>query len=159
MIKIKLNHILSAIVVGLLILCWASVYTPMHFNNVKNERERAVKERLIAIRKAEEIFKQRNGTYAATFKQLIDCKLLADSMQYVPYSDKQTFELTTTIHMGKSKTPVSLMECGTQYAVYLNGMDEKQIKDITEEANDRGDFPGLKIGDITTPNDNAGNWE
>ena len=148
MIKIKLNHILSAIVVGLLILCWASVYTPMHFNNVKNERERAVKERLIAIRKAEEIF-----------KQLIDSKLLADSMQYVPYSDKQTFELTTTIHMGKSKTPVSLMECGTQYAVYLNGMDEKQIKDITEEANNRGDFPGLKIGDITTPNDNAGNWE
>lgn len=51
------------------------------------------------------------------------------------------------------------MECGTQYAVYLNGMDEKQIKDITEEANNRGDFPGLKIGDITTPNDNAGNWE
>lgn len=159
MIKIKLNHILSAVVLALLMLCWTSVYTPVHFNNARSKREKAVKERLLAIRYAEEAYKKKNGTYAETFKQLVDGKLLADSLQYVPYSDKQTFELATTIHVGKSKEPIPLMECGTQYSVYLKGLDEKQIKEITERANDRGDFPGLKFGDITTPNDNAGNWE
>ncbi len=159
MIRIKLNHILSAVVLALLMLCWVSIYTPVHFNDARNKREKAVKERLITIRSAEELYKKRYGTYAETFKQLIDSQLLADSLQYVPYTDRQRFELTTTIHIGKSKEPTSLMECGTQYSVYLKGLDEKQIKDITENANDRGDYPGLKFGDITTPNDNAGNWE
>ncbi len=159
MIKIKLNHILFVVVLALLTLCWVSVYTPVHFNDARNKREKVVKERLIAIRNAEESYKKMYGTYAETFKQLIESKLLADSLQYVPYSDKQAFELTTTIHIGKSKEPIPLMECGTQYSVYLKGLDEKQIKEITENANNRGDFPGLKIGDITTPNDNAGNWK
>lgn len=159
MIKIKLNYILSAIVVVLLILCTASIYGPVHFNNEKAHRETVVKERLYAIRKAELKYRQLHGSYTADFKQLTDSKLLKEEMQYIPFSDKKKFELATTIYTGKSGGTTPLMECRAPYAAYLDGLSEKRINEITETANSTGEYPGLKIGDITTPNDNAGNWE
>lgn len=159
MIKIKLNYILSAITVALLALCVASVYGPIRFDSQKRERETAVKERLAAIRKAEEAYRLRYGTYAESFSKLTENRLIGDSMQYVPYSGGKRFELTVSVHTGKSGKPVPLMECGAAYDAYLNGLDEKRIAELTEQANERGDYPGLKFGDITTPNDNAGNWE
>lgn len=51
--KIKLNHILAAIVVVLLALCWASVRRPMHFADQRKQREAEVIQRLTEIRKAE----------------------------------------------------------------------------------------------------------
>ena len=51
------------------------------------------------------------------------------------------------------------MECYAGYDDYLSGLDAGSIANLTEEANNAGRYPGLKIGDITTPNDNAGNWE
>ena len=52
-----------------------------------------------------------------------------------------------------------LMECGAPYESYLNGLDENLIRELTEKADEKGEYPGLRIGDTTTPNDNAGNWE
>ena len=52
-----------------------------------------------------------------------------------------------------------LMECGAQYQQYLNGLDENSIANLVEAANEAGLYPGLKIGDLITPNNNAGNWE
>lgn len=159
MIKIKLNYILSAIVAALLILCTASIYGPVHFNNEKAHREAAVKERLCAIRKAERIYRQLHGTYTADFKQLTGSKLLKEEMQYIPFSDNKKFELATTIYTNKSGSTTPLMECRAPYAAYLDGLSEKRINELTETANSTGEYPGLKIGDITTPNENAGNWE
>lgn len=158
-IKIKLNHILAAITTALLALCVASVYGPIRFDNERKDREAAVKERLMAIRNAEETYRKQHGTYAASFKQLVESRLIGDTMQYVPYSGGKCFELATSIHTGKAGTPVPLMECRTTYEVYLSGLDEKRIEELIDKANGLGQYPGLKIGDITTPNDNAGNWE
>ena len=36
--------------------------------------------------------------------------------------------------------------------------NEEAIQQVTEKASDAGNFPGLKIGDITKDNDNASNW-
>jgi hypothetical protein len=52
-----------------------------------------------------------------------------------------------------------LMQCGARYDEYLYGMDEKQIEQLIVKATIYGHYPGLKIGDINTPNNNAGNWE
>lgn len=51
------------------------------------------------------------------------------------------------------------MECGATYDDYLQGLDPQEIERLTREANDNGKFAGLKIGDLTTPDNNAGNWE
>ena len=50
------------------------------------------------------------------------------------------------------------MECGAEYESYLDGLDEESIQQKIEEANYAGNYPGLKIGDLTTDNNNAGNW-
>lgn len=159
MVKIKLNYILSAIVVVLLLLCAASVYGPVHFSNEKAKRETAVKERLVAIRKAEEAYRKMNGNYADSFGKLVECKLLDDSMRYVPYAENVEFELSASISRGQSGKMTPTMECGATYNMYLNGLDNNRIKELTESANANGLYPGLKFGDTTTPNDNAANWE
>lgn len=50
------------------------------------------------------------------------------------------------------------MECGATYKQYLDGLDKASVDELTQEANANGRFPGLKIGDTETPNDNVGNW-
>lgn len=54
---------------------------------------------------------------------------------------------------------VSLMECGAPYQTYLQGLDEQAIATLIEDATKSGTYPGLKIGDLKTNNNNAGNWE
>lgn len=157
--KIKINHILMAMAAVLLLLCWWSVYRPIHFADEKSEREAAVKQRLLEIRRAEEAYRQRQGTYAGTFSQLVASSLLADSMRFIPYSGGKEFELAATVLTGKSGSTTPVMECGAPYSSYLDGLAQNSIAELTEEADRRGEYAGLKIGDITTPNDNAGNWE
>ena len=159
MVKIKLNHILSAIAAILAVLCFFSIYSPVRFGRKKAEREAAVKARLMEIRRAEEAFRKANGVYAGSFSQLAGAGLLADSMRYVPYGEGAEFELSVTISRGQSGSMTPLMECGAPYESYLNGLDENLIRELTEKADEKGEYPGLRIGDTTTPNDNAGNWE
>ena len=51
------------------------------------------------------------------------------------------------------------MECGTTYDVFLQGLDKHVVASLMEDANAAGRYPGLKIGDISEPNGNHGNWE
>lgn len=131
----------------------------MHFNSQKDERENQVKERLIAIRIAEENYRKVNGTYTADFSTLISKNYLKDSMQYIPFSNGEKFNIQISSQISKAGQQTPLMECSALYHQYLNGMNENSIANLIEEANKSGRFPGLKIGDIETANGNAGNWE
>lgn len=159
MIKINHSYILSLLAVALCVVCVMSVYTPIHFSEQQEQREQAVKHRLMKIRNAEERYRGRHGEYAADFKTLVGSGLLADSLQYIPYTEKQRFDLAATTIIGKSGRQVPLMECGAKYGDYLVGLDQNSIANLIEEANNAGRYPGLRIGDIATPNDNAGSWE
>jgi len=157
--KINSNHILSILALLLLAVCVMSVYSPIRFDREQEVRERAVKQRLLQIRSAEERYRDRHGVYAADFKTLVSCGLLADSLQFIPFAEGRRFELTTTTITGRSGRHVPLMECGAKFNDYLLGLDENQIANLIEQAGNAGRYPGLKIGDLSTPNDNAGNWE
>lgn len=158
-LKIRNNLILTVCVLILAVICFLSVYKPMRFDKEQETREKAVKERLVKIRKAEERYRKANGTYTGNFKELVKNGYIADSLQFIPYSDGEKFELSATTTIGKSGQQTPLMECGAQYQQYLNGLDENSIANLIEAANNSGRYPGLKIGDITTSNNNAGNWE
>ena len=110
------------------------------------------------IRTAEEKYKQKHGVYTGDFATLAKEKLLADSLQYIPFSNGKKFSLVATTIVGKSGKQTPLMECGATYETYLEGLDGDAIRQATDMANYAGLYPGLKIGDITTDNDNAGNW-
>lgn len=156
----KANFILtSACVAALAAMCCISVMSPIRFENEQAKREAAVKQRLLKIRTAEERYKAKAGTYTGSFKELVGKGFLADSLQYIPYSEGRKFELSATTQISKSGRTVPLMECGAPYEAYLEGLDQEAIAGLVEKANDSGGYPGLKIGDITQAGDIAGNWE
>ena len=159
MIKISRNHILAALAAALALTCALSVYAPLRFDRQRSMREQVVKERLVKIRHAEERYRQANGRYTDDMAELISRGYMADSLQYIPFADGKKFSVTVSTQIGKSGREIPLMECGAGYEDYLKGLDANSIANLIEEANSSGRYPGLKIGDITTPNDNAGNWE
>lgn len=158
-LKIKNNYILTFCVLALAVVCFMSVNSPIRFQHQQEKRETAVKQQLVKIRIAEEKYRNANDTYTGDFAKLVKAGYISDSLKYIPYSDGMTFTLTASTQMAKSGKQIPVMECSAGYSEYLKGLDENAIANLTQKANDSGRFPGLKIGDITTPNDNAGNWE
>lgn len=156
--KINNNYILAACVAILLTLCILSVDQPMRFQRQQAQREAVVKKRLLAIRNAQEAYRKRHGTYTDKMALLVNGKYLADSLQYIPYAGKKRFRLAATTIVSKTGRQIPLMECSATYEDYLGGLDPDAILRLTERAETAGEFPGLKIGDITTDNNNAGNW-
>lgn len=156
--KININYILGACVIVLLVLCTLSISQPLCFQSAQQEREKAVKETLMKIRTAEERYKARHGGYSGDFQTLIKGKYLQESLQYIPYSDGKKFTLSATTIVSKSGKQIPLMECGASYEDFLNGLDENAVQELIDNAMISGAYPGLKIGDITTDNNNAGNW-
>ena len=84
---------------------------------------------------------------------------IADSMRYVPFGNGKTFEMYTKSDTTKSGAPIYLFEAKTPYDVYLNGLDHQEIVNLKDMANKLYRYPGLQVGSIETPNNNAGNWE
>lgn len=158
-IQHKNTYGLLACVIALTVLCLLSVSSPMRFEHQQQQREKAVKERLVKIRTAEEKYRIRHGVYTADFSTLVKSGLIADSLQYIPYSDGKRFTIDVTTTIAKSGRQIPLMECSAAYDDYLKGLDKNSVDNLTQAANESGRFPGLKFGDTTQPNDNAGNWE
>ena len=157
--RINKNHILGALATVLAVTCILSICAPMRFDKQRATREQAVKERLVKIRYAEERYRKANGSYTDNFAALVNGGYIADSLQYIPFTENKKFHIAVSTLIGKSGRQIPMMECGAGYEDYLDGLDARSISNLIEEANNAGRYPGLKIGDITTPNNNAGNWE
>ncbi len=157
--KLKINHILSAICIVLAVLSMASVVRPLRFDRERLHREAKVKHCLCEIRKAETAYLRLYGNYTSSLERLVESGLLSDSLKTVPFSDGKGYDISVSVYTGKSGKAVPIMECGASFKTYLHGLDENRIKELTEQADSRGEYPGLKFGDITMANDNVGNWE
>lgn len=142
--KISNNSILAACVLVVLTLCLLSVWQPIHFQKEKEQRETAVKQRLMKIRTAEENYKRRHGTYTGDFATLIKGKWLDREMQYIPFSDNKRFSLSATTIVTKNGKQIPLMECGATYEEYLNGLNEDAIQQETDNANMEAKVPRTK---------------
>ncbi|MBO4663612.1 MAG: hypothetical protein J5663_04260 [Bacteroidaceae bacterium] len=70
--KIVVNVILALLTVGLAWACFWSIYSDIAFDEQKAVREKAVKERLLQIKDAEELYKKTYGEYVGTLDSLID---------------------------------------------------------------------------------------
>jgi len=83
----------------------------------------------------------------------------ADSLRYIPFGNGAVFEMDTITQIARSGAPFCLLEVKVPYTTYLDGLDKQQIINIIDEQEQLGRYPGLKIGDLETANNNAGNWE
>lgn len=158
-IKYGNNLLLGGCVVLLLVLCWLSVSSPIRFDRERKHREQAVIACLLKIRAAEDAYHTRHGIYAPSIDSLVAEKLISKETAIIPYSNGQKFVINTAIVTGADGSAIRLIECGASYAQYLYNMDKGQIEQLTRQANESGQYAGLKIGDLTTPDNNAGNWE
>lgn len=84
---------------------------------------------------------------------------VADSLRFVPFGGGREFQMFTKSDTTKSGAPIYLFEAKTPYEVYLQGLDHQEIVNLKDLAIKLGRFPGLQVGSIETPNNNAGNWE
>ena len=88
---------------------------------------------------------------------------VADSMRYIPFAEGDTFELIAVPVTTRSGTIMQVMECNAPDSSFMKGMGKqgkRLINNRAEEADAKGAYPGLKIGDVSGNwNNNAGNWE
>ena len=102
---------------------------------------------------------KRDTSYVSVLSSIFPAGFNPDSLAFVPFAGGAKFELDTVTQSTKSGLPLPLFEARTPYTVYLNGLNHREIVNLCDEAKKTDKYPGLKVGDIVTPNNNAGNWE
>ncbi|WP_321333162.1 hypothetical protein [uncultured Bacteroides sp.] len=101
----------------------------------------------------------RDTMWVAVMDTIFSKGFNADSLQYVPFGEGAKFEMATKSSNTKSGAPIYLLEVKTPYETYLKGLDKQEIANLKDIENKLGKYPGLMVGSLDTPNNNAGNWE
>ena len=83
----------------------------------------------------------------------------ADSLRYVPFGNGKQFEMASRQDTTKSGAPLNLFQAQTPYETYIGDLDKQLLINLKDVQNKLGKYCGLRVGDIETPNNNAGNWE
>ncbi|MDA3779421.1 MAG: hypothetical protein PF487_04240 [Bacteroidales bacterium] len=77
----------------------------------------------------------------------------------VPFTEKDSFQMGINIIETASKVKVKVFEAKVSNNILLHGMDKQLIINLNDRMSSSNNFPGLKVGDLKEPNNNAGNWE
>jgi len=208
--KIVLKVLLLAAIGILSYMCVQSIQTPMTFEKLQKEREKAIVQRLISIRDAQIGYRNINSVYAGNFEELqkflneeklpflikegelTDEQLKAGmteqkavkegiirrdttwvlakdtllgvnfdvaSLSKVPGFENTTFSLDTATLFSRSGYIVPVFEASVLYDVYLGDLNRQMLINLKDKNIKIGRFLGLKVGDVSTINNNAGNWE
>ncbi|MDR0745951.1 MAG: hypothetical protein LBF17_05610 [Mediterranea sp.] len=102
---------------------------------------------------------KRDTLWVAVLDTIFPKGFSADSLRYVPFGNSTQFEMATKSDTTKSGAPIYLLEAKTPYTVYLDGLDKQAIINLIDVQQKLGKYPGLMMGSIEIPNNNAGNWE
>lgn len=103
---------------------------------------------------------KRDTAYVNVIDTLFRTKTwIADSLRYVPFTDKAEFELGTNVLSTASGVNVEVFEAKVPYEVFLQGLEKQEIINLREVDVKLNRFPGLRVGSLTEANNNAGNWE
>ena len=81
-----------------------------------------------------------------------------DSIAFIPFSGGKRVQMQAIVR-SVSGVHIPLFEATVPYDDLLLGLDRQLIVNLKAEREDLGKYPGLKVGDIENPNNNAGNWE
>jgi hypothetical protein len=81
-------------------------------------------------------------------------------MVYIPYTDNVKFELETNNKYTTSQgINVPIFEIRAHYNTYLHDLNAQERANIIDKEEKLDHYPGLKVGSVDAPNNNAGNWE
>lgn len=78
----------------------------------------------------------------------------------IPHSESKRFFLQAGDVMTESGVVVPVFELRAPYNYYLVGLDRQQIDNLIDERiNTYEKYPGIKVGDLKSATNDAGNWE
>ena len=101
----------------------------------------------------------RDTTWVAVIDTIFPKGFNADSLRYVPFGNGIQFQMDTLTQIARSGAPICLLEVKTPYEAYLGDLDKQEIINLKDQQQQLNKYCGLKIGDLETANNNAGNWE
>ncbi len=79
---------------------------------------------------------------------------------YIPYSNNTRFEVETNNEYTTSKgIKVPIFEIRAHYNVWLADQNAQELVNLIDRETKLEHYPGLKVGSVDEPNNNAGNWE
>ena len=83
-----------------------------------------------------------------------------DQLKYIPVPDTVAeFQLGATVIATGSGINVPVFEAKAHNNILLRGLDEQLRINLNDQRRVQNKYPGLKVGSLTEPNNNAGNWE
>jgi len=83
-----------------------------------------------------------------------------DVIVEIPFSNGQRFEMEVNNDYKTSQgIRVPLFEARAPFESYLGDLNKQELVNLVDRETKLDHFPGLKVGDVYSPNNNAGNWE
>ena len=83
-----------------------------------------------------------------------------DRIVEIPFSEGKRFEIEVNNDYKTSQgIRVPLFEARAPFESYLGDLNEQELVNLVDREKKLEHYPGLKVGDIYAPNNNAGNWE
>ncbi|MBO4370022.1 MAG: hypothetical protein J5808_01500 [Paludibacteraceae bacterium] len=102
---------------------------------------------------------RRDTTYVSIQESLFGTDYPVDSLRYIPFSNGKEFEMEVGETTDRGGNIIKLMVCRADYKTYLGDLDKQELANLIQLQTNLERYPGLKFGDVETPNNNAGNWE
>lgn len=83
-----------------------------------------------------------------------------DEIVVVPFSNGVRYEFEVNNNYTTSQgIRIPLFVARAHYNVYLADQDAQELVNLIDKETKLDHYPGLKVGDVDAPNNNAGNWE
>lgn len=106
---------------------------------------------------------RRDTAYVDMIEALYPNKYTRDNIEkiaIVPFSNNKKFELKiNNTYTSGSGIKIPLFQASTKYEDYLADLNHQEMLNKIDVQTKLSKFPGLMIGSIEEPNNNAGNWE
>ena len=81
-------------------------------------------------------------------------------LRYIPYSADQEYILEAGALETESGVTVQVFECRAPFKAYLSDLNHQELVNLIDEReNTFKDYPGIKVGSMTSATNEAGNWE
>jgi hypothetical protein len=101
----------------------------------------------------------RDTSYTTVLDSIFAPQFPVDSLRYVPYLGDTEFKMESANVETASGVAVEVFEASVLNDVFLKGLDEQLIINYNVLRDKITGFPGMRVGNVKEPNNNAGNWE
>ncbi|MDX9902452.1 MAG: hypothetical protein RB288_00055 [Bacteroidales bacterium] len=82
-----------------------------------------------------------------------------ENLRFVPGMEDTEFQMSAGRVMTTSMVMVNVFEAYVLNDVFLGDLDRQLVVNYNDQRTKITGFPGMKVGDVKIPNNNAGNWE